>query len=282
MKPARLRVALLVALAAGIAEGPVSTAFAGSGGAGEIVNPKDGYVLVPIPAGEFRMGSPDGEVSPEGDEAGEDEKPRHKVYLDGYYIGKYEVTAAQYGRFRAETDRKTNEQPDPAGPDHQNPQQSAGAGPDRPAINVSWNDAKAYCEWAGLRLPTEAEWEKAARGGTNTWYWWGDKASRDKANYDSDGVTPIGSFPANPYGLFDTAGNVWEWCSDWYSEEYYSISPYRNPPGPASGSTRIHRGGSWMNYPHYIRPAIRYSSAPERWSKLIGFRCAADRRNAGN
>jgi sulfatase modifying factor 1 len=265
VKPVGPWVALFIALTAGIA------------GAGEIVNPKDGYVLVPIPAGEFRMGSPDGEVSPEGDEAGEDEKPRHKVYLDEFHIGKYEVTAAQYGRFRTETDRKTNEQPDPAGPDHQNPQQSAGAGPDRPAINVSWNDAKAYCEWAGLRLPTEAEWEKAARGGPDTWYWWGDKASRDKANYDSDGMTPVGSFPPNPYGLYDTAGNVWEWCSDWYSENYYSVSPSRNPQGPASGSTRIHRGGSWMNYPHYIRPAIRYSSAPERWSKLIGFRCAKGR-----
>ncbi len=276
MKTVGLRAALLLAMTAGMAAGPVSTTFAGNNGAGEVVNPKDGYVLVPIPAGEFRMGSPDGEVSPEGDEASDDEKPRHKVCLDRYLIGKFEVTVAQYGRFRAETGRKANEQPSPAGPDHQNPQQSVGNGPDRPAVNVSWYDAQAYCEWAGLRLPTEAEWEKAARGGTDTWYWWGDKASHDKANYDSDGVTPVGSFAANPYGLYDTAGNVWEWCSDWYSEKYYSVSPYRNPRGPASGSTRIHRGGSWMNYPHYIRPAIRYSSAPEWWSKLIGFRCAGD------
>jgi len=266
-------VLFLVAIASGTI-GHVSPAVAEDGVGKGIVNPKDGYELVFIPPGEFWMGSLESDRSPEGDEVGDDERPRHKVFLDGYHIGKYEVTAAQYGRFCRETGRTLRDQPSLASPDHPVPERSAGDGPGYPVVNVTWFDARDYCVWAGLRLPTEAEWEKAARGGTDTRFWWGVKASRDKANYDSDGMTPVGSFPPNPYGLHDTAGNAWEWCSDWYSEEYYSGSPYRNPQGPASGDTKVHRGGSWMNYPYYLRPGIRYCSAPDRWSRLMGFRCA--------
>ncbi len=276
MKPAWIRIILVPLVAALAVLIPVFIAVSDEGRPREISNPKDGYRLVHIPAGEFQMGSSKDDVSAEGDEAGEDEKPRHKVVLHGYYLGRCEVTVAQYDRFCRETGRTMNDQPSHAGPDHLNPQRSASTGPDYPVVNVTWHDAKAYCEWAGLRLPTEAEWEKGARGGADTRFWWGDKASRDRANYDSDGMTPVGSYPPNPYGIFDTAGNVWEWCSDWYSDSYYSGGPNVDPRGPASGSTKVHRGGSWMNYPYYLRPAIRYSSEPGRWSKLIGFRCAAD------
>jgi len=220
------------------------------------------------------MGSSDALYGPELDETGADEKPRHRVFLDGFFIGKHEVTVAQYARFCAETGRTLHEQPTTAGPDHPNPLQSTSKGSDLPVVNVSWFDAQAYCEWAGMRLPTEAEWEKAARGGVDTWYWWGDVAEHSRANYDSEGLSPVGSYPPNQYGLHDTAGNVWEWCADWYAEDYYAASPERNPQGPESGKTKIHRGGSWMNYPYYLRPAIRYCSAPERRSKLMGFRCA--------
>lgn len=241
----------------------------------EKTNPKDGYQLVFIPAGDFWMGSADNDGSPEGSEPNEDEKPRHKVFLDGYHIGKYEVTVAQYARFCKETGREFRDQPSPEGPDHPNPIESAAQGPDHPVVNVNWEDARAYAEWAGMRLPTEAEWERAARGGTETRFWWGNEGDHAKANFDSQGSTPVGSFPANPFGLFDTAGNVWEWVADWYSETYYAESPYKNPQGPPSGETRVHKGGAWSNYPYYLRPALRYSSAPTRWSKLMGFRCAA-------
>jgi formylglycine-generating enzyme required for sulfatase activity len=242
----------------------------------EKINPKDGYQLVYIPAGEFWMGTGDDEPFPEGSDPNEDEKPRHKVWLDGYYIGRCEVTVAQYRKFCQETGREMKEQPSLAGPDHPNPQTSAADGPEYPVVNVSWFDAQAYAEWAGMRLPTEAEWEKAARGGTEkTRFWWGDDPLPAKANYDSEGMTKVGSFPPNPYGVCDTSGNVWEFCADWYSETYYSESPYKNPQGPSTGDTKIHRGGSWSNYPYYLRSAIRYCSAPDRWSKLMGFRCVA-------
>lgn len=266
--------ALLLYLAAA---GRGGEAAAAGAIANEIVNAKDGSRLVFIPAGEFRMGSPDGAWGPELDEAGDDEKPLHTVVIEAFYMGKFEVTVAQYTRFSQETRRPLHEQPSLSGPDHPNPLKSLADGPALPVVNVSWFDAEAYCSWAGLRLPTEAEWEKAAGGGADTRFWWGDETSHDRANYDSAGMTTVGSYPGNTYGLHDTAGNVWEWCADWYDDKYYAGSPERNPQGPPTGTTRVHRGGSWSNYPYYIRPAIRYCSAPERWSKLIGFRCARAR-----
>lgn len=239
-------------------------------------NPKDGYELVFIPPGSFPMGTSDRETFPEGSEPNEDERPQHEVYLDGYFIGRYEVTVSQYDRFCEATGRPRRQEASLAGPDHPNSFPAAILVPDHPVVNVSWHDAQAYAAWAGLRLPTEAEWEKAARGGTRSRFWWGDLASPDRARYDSDGASPVGRFPPNPFGLYDTAGNVWEWCMDWYSEDYYTRSPANNPKGPETGTTKVHRGGSWMNAPYYVRPALRYSSAPERWSRLMGFRCAAD------
>lgn len=229
----------------------------------EVVNAKDGTVLVFIPPGEFMMGSPEGQGK-------EDEHPRHAVFLDGYYIAAKEVTQAQYRRFCQESKREMPEQ---------NVQ-----GDDLPVVNVTWEDAAAYCRWAGLRLPTEAEWEKAARGGADTVYWWGDIGLHTQANFSGisgpdkwDEVSPVGSFPANRYGVYDTAGNVWEWVADWFDPGYYQKSPAKDPPGPASGDTRILRGGSWDGPADYMRPARRAYDVRDYSSTLLGFRCARDK-----
>jgi formylglycine-generating enzyme required for sulfatase activity/tRNA A-37 threonylcarbamoyl transferase component Bud32 len=259
----------------------------------DIQNPKDGYELVYIPAGEFMMGSPD----KEGDS---NEHPRHKVYLDGYYIGKYEVTNAQFKRFIDSTGYVTDAERKGEGYglmskdgselgwveglDWRSPRypgDSIDKMMDYPVTQISWNDAKAYADWAGLRLPTEAQWEKAARGGTNTRYWWVGGASHDYANcYGTGGkdqwdkTCPVGSFPANGYGLYDTAGNVCEWCSDWYGKAYYGKNYVRNPKGPSQAESRVVRGGSWLNSPASMRSACRIKRTPGYSSVDIGFRCA--------
>ncbi len=235
---------------------------------------KDGSILIYIPKGEFTMGSNDG---------ASDEKPVHNVYLDGYFIGKYEVTNRQYKKFC-----------DAAG--HSYPPNPGFSGmsdyfnnyPDHPVVEVSWDDVIAYCGWAGLRLPTEAEWEKAARGTDARKYPWGNsepdaggryRANYDPGNYTEDGyryTSPVGSFSKgiSPYGCFNMAGNVWEWCSDWYDEDYYSSSSRRNPEGSPSGACRVYRGGSWFFYARPIRSACRHRLPPGHWSSSLGFRVA--------
>ena len=252
-------------------------------------------VMVYIPEGEFLMGQTDEEKQWLIKEAGKsyyeewysDETPAHKVYLDGFWISKYEVTFAQYDRFCEETGR---EKPDDEGWGRGN----------RPVINVSWNDALAYTKWlsqkTGLpfRLPTEAEWEKACRGTDGRRYPWGNHSpyynGKWYANFEAyddwfrrgeDGyeyTAPVGSYPegASPYGLLDMAGNVWEWVADWYDKHYYSKSPYRNPKGPATGSNRVVRGGCWLNYAHHIRCADRGYDAPSGPAYDVGFRPAMD------
>lgn len=233
----------------------------------EIVG-KDGASMVLIPAGEFQMGSDLGES---------DEKPVRVVYLDAFYMDVYEVTNAQYKKFMDATGHRVP----------RNWNEPSYSAPDQPVVGISWYDAKAYCEWAGKRLPTEAEWEKAARGGlAGKKYPWGDSVTHDDANYKGTGgrdiwvyTSPVGSFAPNGYGLYDMAGNVWEWCADWYSANYYANSTGRNPTGPDSGSTPVLRGGGWDRFhsPEFLRVARRnYRLMPTLTPIYIGCRCAED------
>jgi tetratricopeptide (TPR) repeat protein len=211
-----------------------------------------------IPGGTFQMGSNDGDS---------DEKPVHTVTLGGFWIGKYEVTVKQYREFCLVTGRKMPDQPGWSEENH-------------PVVNVFWHDAAAYAQWRNCRLPTEAEWEYAARGGLDgKKYPWGDAISHDYANYEGTGgrdrwanTSPVGSFPANGYELYDMAGNVWEWCSDWY--DTYSSSEAYNPTGPGSGTYRVVRGGSWGYGPNDLRCAGRARDVPDDSWDGGGFRVA--------
>jgi sulfatase modifying factor 1 len=236
----------------------------------EIINPKDSSVLMEVSAGSFIMGSNDGN---------NDEKPEHKVFLEKYYIGKYEVTNAQYKMF---CDATGHTQPyDPGFSGMPNYFISY---PNYPVVRVNWFDAKAYCDWAGLRLPTEAEWEKAARGTDGRKYPWGNEWDSTKCNSGEFGdiyneTSPIGSFPSgvSPNGVYDMAGNVLEWCNDYYEKDYYCSSPSRNPYGPSSGYPRVSRGGSWFDSKHLPSSArtrhfsARFPVCVEFW---LGFRVA--------
>jgi formylglycine-generating enzyme required for sulfatase activity len=216
--------------------------------------------MVYVLAGEFIMGSDEGDI---------DEQPMHTVYLDAFYIDRTEVTNAQY-RECAEAGACSQPQDtvwynDPNRAEH-------------PVVWVSWCQANDYCRWAGERLPTEAEWEKAARGTDGRTYPWGEGIDCDRAQYSEcgGGTVPVGSKPqgASPYGALDMAGNVWEWVADWYDSGYYSRSPGRNPPGPDYGRYRVLRGGSWYDGQRDARCAIRFLYNP--WIRFndVGFRCA--------
>jgi formylglycine-generating enzyme required for sulfatase activity len=228
----------------------------------------DDAPMAVIPAGEFRMGV-DGMISLE------DERPRHKVRLDAYSMDLYEVTVARYARFLAATNREPPSYWETVKlPEHG----------DRPVIGVSWDDADAYCKWAGKRLPTEAEWEKAARGTDERQYPWGNqKPSRDLANYAlgarfsySQVLMPVGTYgeAKSPYGLLDMAGNVWEWTQDWYDGAYYEISPEKNPAGPEQGQFKVLRGGSWSDMAKYMLTYSRFKLPPSTRNSYTGFRCA--------
>ena len=213
-----------------------------------------GGEMVCVPAGEFMMGS---------DNGNSDEKPIHRVYLDEFYIDKYEVTNAQYNKCVS------------AGACGQNTKYDGFTDPQQPVVGVTWHQADTYCKWVGKRLPTEAEWEKAARGT-------GEGIDCSKANYYKCGhkkTKPVGSYPfgAGPYGAMDMAGNVWEWCSDRYDEKYYSKNPNRNPTGPASGKYHVLHGGSWNAYPNLLRSSNRTRNDPDNLSSSNGFRCAGTR-----
>ena len=223
------------------------------------ISTKDGMVMIYVPAGEFEMGSEDG---------GSDERPVHLVYLDSFWIDQAEVSNAQY-----EQCVKAGACDSPRGGAYTNSQYT-----NHPVVYVSWYDAMTYCEWAGRRLPTEAEWEKAARGTDGRTYPWGEGIDCSLAQFGgcSGETVPVGSKPdgASPYGALDMAGNVWEWVTDWYDNDYYDNSPTDNPPGPETGDYRVLRGGSWYYVGRFVRSADRSWLSPGYAWNYVGFRCA--------
>ncbi|MDH7487092.1 MAG: bifunctional serine/threonine-protein kinase/formylglycine-generating enzyme family protein [Anaerolineae bacterium] len=221
---------------------------------------------VTIPAGEFLMGS---DTKRDGNAYG-DEQPQHRVYLAEYQMARVPVTNAQYKVFVDATGH--------GAPRHWPGGKIPAGKKDHPVVYVSWHDAQAFCRWAGVRLPTEAEWEKAARGTDGRRYPWGDSAPDcSKAQYSGCGRTTVavGSKPAgaSPYGVLDMAGNVWEWCQDWYGSGYYASSPQRNPQGPGPGVSRVVRGGSWDFDEWRVRAANRGRLDPVFRDFDVGFRC---------
>ena len=237
-----------------------------------------------IPAGEFQMGSNDGNDS---------EKPVHTVYVDAFYMDKYEVTNAQFKKFvdanpQWRKDSIANRFHDGDYLRHWNGNTYPSGKADHPVVSVSWYAAMAYAEWAGKRLPTEAEWEYAARGGlAGKKYPWGNTINANQANYNLNvgDTTPVGQYPANGYGLHDMAGNVWEWCLDAYDGSFYRGSPRRNPIAGGSIASinnnytnnkpnRVLRGGSWHNSATDVRVAARGYLTPTSSHNSLGFRCA--------
>jgi len=235
---------------------------------------KDGSEMAPIPAGSFEMG----DAMNEPEDWMKRSKPMHTVQLDAFYMDVNEVTVGQFKKFL-----------DQSGYSYVRWNSFLAAyspSDEHPMVFVNYYDARAYATWAGKRLPTEAEWEYAARGGlVGKRYPGGDEISHDDANYlgtggkDKWGVhAPVGSFNANRYGLYDMAGNVYEWCMDWYSEDYYSKSPAENPSGPSTGQYRVVRGGYWRSLPNRLRVAHRSYYLPGNGeNSTIGFRCVSAR-----
>jgi formylglycine-generating enzyme required for sulfatase activity len=217
-----------------------------------------------VPAGEFTMGST----------LKADEKPVRRVYLDAFYMDKYHVTVGQYARYLEATGTEAPPEWDIMNqPRHQK----------RPVVNVSWSDAATFCKWAGKRLPTEAEWEKAARGTDGRLYPWGNETpTRLHANFGKKewahhmALVPVGMFEMgkSPYGIYDMAGNAWEWVNDWYDHDYYKKSPTKNPQGPATGKSKVVRGGNWRYVQEFLRSSFRYNADPSGRQFGYGFRCA--------
>lgn len=240
---------------------------------------QDGAPMVLVPAGPFPMGVPAGDR-----DGGRDEYPRHEVYLDAFYIDKYEVTNGRYLAFVKATGHRVPQNP-------KNPTRNLWQGvaiseslTDRPVINVDWYDAEAYCKWAGKRLPTEAEWEKAAKGTEDRRFPWGNVEPTAKhLNYNQQWIgektlMPVGSYEAgkSPYGAYDMAGNVWEWVADWYDPSYYEKSPAKNPKGPATGTHKVIRSSGWQVETPLVRIFTRVKSDPTTRNESTGFRCAKD------
>lgn len=224
---------------------------------------------VDVPSGTFTMGSPKCEFDRS------DYEFQHQVTLSPFKLSRYEITFEQYDLYCEATGK---EKPDDKG---------WGRGK-RPVINVSWEEANAFAQWMGCRLPTEAEWEYACRAGTTTPFSTGNNLTTDQANYNGNfpynnnpkgenrGKTfPVGSFAPNAFGLFDMHGNVWEWCSDWYAE--YTLAAQTNPKGAASGEYRIYRGGGWDLIAQFCRSARRRYNAPDRHFNYMGFRVASSK-----
>ena len=244
--------------------------------------------MVLIEAGEFRMGSNSG---------GSNEKPVHSVYVDAFYMDKYEVTNAEYAAFLNAKGKHAEAGKEwyllgysPSRIEYVSRKyQVKGGYENHPVTMVSWYGAMAYAAWKGKRLPTEAEWEKAARGGlSGLKYPWGNTIDSNRANYNNHvgDTTVVGKYAANGYGLHDMSGNVWEWCLDEYNAGFYAISPSQNPLSGAPSiqwlldnytgvkTRRVLRGGSWANFASLVRVASRGSGTPTLSDGSDGFRCA--------
>jgi formylglycine-generating enzyme required for sulfatase activity len=257
------------------------------------IHAKDGKEMLLVPEGWFEMGSTGAEIEaafqlakkydPDAKKSWfEGENPKHRVWLDGFYMDKYEVTVGEYKAFIKATGQ--DGLPDSVS--------QYAPGDNHPVVGVNWEDAHRYCEWTDKMLPTEAQWEKAARGVDGRVYPWGnDKVDGSRANYcdakcsydwrdkaGDDGyayTSPVGSYEhgVSPYGIYDLAGNVWEWVLDWYDGGYYGRSPERNPANEQKGEYRVLRGGGWNSQPANLRAARRFRLAPANRDDDFGFRC---------
>ena len=226
----------------------------------------DGMKMIFVPAGEFIMGSMDGKSN---------ERPIHSVYLDAFWIDSTEVTNAMYAMCvsAGACSKPSDTYLDSSSSRYENSQYT-----NYPVTYVTWLQAETSCEWAERRLPTEAEWEKAARGPEGNIYPWGNEDPNEELlNYNKNigNTTQVGSYPdgASFYGALDMAGNVWEYLADLYGEDYYNKSPVINPEGPSSGYNRALRGGSWISNKDFVRSTYRDSSNPDVPNDSRGFRC---------
>ncbi|HUG37398.1 MAG TPA: SUMF1/EgtB/PvdO family nonheme iron enzyme, partial [Candidatus Limnocylindrales bacterium] len=279
--------------------------------ASAVPRPDDAGAQVLVAAGEFMMGSTREEVEQAVEQCRalgrqavtcrrlhENELPRRPVTLDAFHIDRDEVTNARFERFVASTDYRTRAEQQGwstvyrdidgkwlgervAGAAWQTPRGAGSAAePAHPVVHVSWSEADTYCRWVGRRLPSEAEWEKAARGPTPRSFPWGDVWSGSRANARrataAGGTVPVGQNQegASPYGVRDMAGNVWEWVADWLDTQYYRRAPDRNPPGPERGEQRVKRGGAWDSSAVNVRTMRRGSADPTTHDNMTGFRCA--------
>jgi formylglycine-generating enzyme required for sulfatase activity len=262
---------------------------------GEVrVNPHDGLKYVWIPPGTFMMG-----CSPGDNDCYDFEKPSHSVSItQGFWLGQTPVTVDAYKRFAGATGRQMPPEPDLNG----RPLNPAWGDQSMPIVDVTWDDAQTYCRWAGGRLPTEAEWEYAARAGSTTprygdldeIAWYADNSGlqrldsemmrrkEDQAHFlkylteNGNGLHVVGQKRANELGLFDMLGNVWEWVIDWWDPSFYQNSPAQDPVGPSSGTERLLRGGSWIGGPRDIRVSLRSRRNPGDRDFDVGFRCGGE------
>jgi formylglycine-generating enzyme required for sulfatase activity len=247
----------------------------------ETARPREIIAYARVPAGRFQMGCVPGDHS-----CAASESPRHAVAIThDFWMMKTDVTVAAYKIFSRATGR-----PMPKAPEFD----PAWSLEDHPIVSVTWDEATAYCAWAGARLPTEAEWEYAARAGQEgLQYPWGNEASTRQANYDDPGgpddwpfTAPVACYPASGdaqydmtgdiFGLYDMAGNVWQWCADAYDADYYARSSTADPKGPAAGRERVLRGGSWYSVPQSLRTSYRHHMKPDGAGVDFGFRCVRD------
>lgn len=247
---------------------------------------KDGAPMILIPDGCFTMGT--NNIGQEQSQGFPNEGPEHMVCLKAYHMDQFEVTIERYGKFM----EATKHSPPPLWDE-----EAVTSAGDRPVVGVTWQDADSYCKWAGKRLPTEAEWEKAARGTDARRFPWGYMTPYpDLANYNRGAWVsyPVTLAPVtygivgmsirhgttqggrSPYGLYNTAGNASEWVADWYGRDYYSKSSKDNPTGPPGGERKVFRGGSWNDPPRNLRVTGRSSADPTFQDQSVGFRCAMD------